>query len=167
MDTEQEQPDDSKEEVASPGYEFSAEDLVISAEMTKTAARQTAKGMSLTLVVHPDESLPWLQLPIGQRLMVSALPIGDDENPEVPIAMAEAVKARQGAAVMAKDTDFQAWLVESGNIGELSETLAADWIRESCGIKSRADFPKNPGAVTIWTNIVNEFRNREEEPSWL
>lgn len=56
-------------------------------------------------------------------------------------------KAIVRAVMLARDPQFQAWLVESGRVLQASEDIAARYIREVCDVKSRSEIATSPPAL--------------------
>lgn len=127
-------------------------------EGVKIALKQDKTGYVLTLNVHPDEvPVDLLRDFVGARYQVVMVRIGDDDRP----MNREHEYARdpvRTAGILCRDNNFAAWLVETGNILEISETEVVGWLKQELGVKSRAELKNNPQAVKrLWT-IEEEYK---------
>ena len=137
-------------------------------EAKKHAYRQTQDGIVISFVVHPNDVAAALATaPLGTRYMVAFAEIGDDEKPkESPTdkpASSQGAPAGVGrrkfgdlpfsqrAALRCADPAFQKWM------GHSNEADTAEDVRQSCGIKSRAELDTNDQAATVWCQIDSSY----------
>jgi hypothetical protein len=95
----------------------------------------------------------------GQRLVIAAVLMHDEEAVETrkPIEQRRAYKPSQLAGMMAHNRDW--WRFVHDKYGHLSESpeAAAEWQREACGVKSRAELDSNRVARELWLRLLAEF----------
>lgn len=99
--------------------------------------------------------------PMGTRFVAELAEVTDDETPrdEERGTWAELGATKQ-AGIRCKNVIFRAWLSETHNIPPLDEEGAARFVRDYCGVASRADFDK-PGmnaSRKLWHQLDNEFQ---------
>ena len=120
--------------------------------------KQDRTGYVLTLSIHPDE-VPEeiLRDFVGARYQVVMVRLNGQEQP----MNREQEYTRdivQLAGILCRDTDFQKFLVETGNAIEASEKDTIDWMRTELGIASRAELKNNPEAAKHLLTINEEFK---------
>ena len=95
----------------------------------------------------------------GHRFMAALVEIGDDEQ---PVQQAQPEKPKGGAlAILAgrlcQDDEFRNFLATtygvSWRIASPSEDIA-QWIREQCGVESRAELDHNDAAAAIFHQVI-------------
>lgn len=114
-------------------------------EARKAAYRQTAQGLVVSFVVHPNDMPNELATaPLGTRYYLALAEIGDDEEPverrpngrERYLAADPQEQALMRAAALPRDGQFRAWVgyMRAGalNAPEATEKGAIDYIREQC-----------------------------------
>lgn len=90
----------------------------------------------------------------GQRFAVVLVEIGDDEQPVIPEEVQPAQKPVKGgdlarmAGMWCADPEFRAWSQTE------SAEAAANWIRETCGVGSRAELDHNAEAAQAFHRLV-------------
>ena len=148
-------------------------------EARLAAYNRVGSGDKLTLLLHPQE-LPTelLGLPLGARLTIAWVALGDDEKPALaqPVAKAKAPKERrrfhdlsfrEQAVLRCKDERFMGWLIGL-LIGRdvtsptpidtsLTEEHAAAIIRAHCGVQSRKELDTNEDAAAKWKILNDAF----------
>lgn len=90
----------------------------------------------------------------GQRYAIVMVEIGDDEKPveKTPAQM---------AFLLCKDPAFQHFLNERSFTEVNDEDSARAHVCEACGIKSRSELDKDPGARSAWlTQFYNPWTAR-------
>lgn len=133
-------------------------------------------GAKVTFLLPDAESLePFKAMTVakgktaGQRLALVAVEIGDDEQPVnqcdstiLKPSNSGELKLKGGdlaklAGVLCANPDFLEW-------GDFSnESIAADWIRTTCGVSSRAELDHNPEAAQKFHRLVRiPFVEREQ-----
>lgn len=128
-------------------------------EAVKMALKQDKNGYALTLSVHPDmvpEEL--LRDFVGSRYQVVMVRINEDERPMNREQELSRDYVRM-AAMLCRDTKFQKWLVESSQIFDADEQLAADWLKNECGVASRKEIQDKPTAQHRLMSIKQEFES--------
>lgn len=130
----------------------------------------------------PFKALTFAQGKIaGQRLMAVFVIIGDDEQPQ-PVPGVHEPDKPKGMAIASlagqwcNDPDFQAWLsvkyaelwLESGGDHDTMDPdeIAANTVRELCGVASRAELDHSPLAKAQWEKYIRgpwrvELQRRE------
>ena len=130
-------------------------------EAVKSALRQTKDGISISLVIHPnDVPNPLLSDPVGSRYMVGMARLGDDNQPIESEEQREARRDVISAGALCRDTDFQKWLMNNGYCDDLSEDEAAKSLRTLLGVESRAEIKINREAQRKWRIMRNLFIKR-------
>ena len=130
-------------------------------EAVKSALRQTKDGISVSLVIHPnDVPNPLLSDPVGSRYMVGMARLGDDDQPVESEEQREAKRDVTSAGALCRDTDFQKWLLDNGYCDEVSEDEACKALRILLGVVSRSEIKTNQEAQRKWRIIRNLFIRR-------
>lgn len=148
-------------------------------ELKKHAYRQTQDGIVISFVVHPNDMPAALATAgLGTRYMAAFVEIGDDEKPvERPesVAMPEPapkadtpVKAgpksyAQRIGILCNNAAFRRFLAErywpGSNIAVLDGDMAADTVRDICGVASRRDILPGSAAGEKWCVLEIEYQN--------
>jgi hypothetical protein len=127
-------------------------------EGVKVALKQDRTGYILTLSIHPDD-LPEeiLRDFVGARYQVVMVRLNGNEQPMNRDTEngADPVKL---AGMLCRDTDFQNFLFDIGNVFAASEKDAIDWMVEEFEIESRADLRNKPDAARRLYKIKEEFK---------
>ena len=130
-------------------------------EAVKSALRQTKDGLSISLVIHPNDiPNPLLSDPIGSRYMVGMAKLGDDNQPIESKEQREAKRDIISAGALCRDMDFQKWLMDNGYCDDISEDEATKALRTLLGVESRAEIKTSPEAQRKWRIIRNLFIKR-------
>ena len=99
----------------------------------------------------------------GARYIALLVEIGDDEKPVKHLHFAPGGPISQHAGRYCKDPDFQKFCndrrdTDAHYIGaDGLERMAADYVRKTCGIKSRRYLDYDEKAHAVWREIVGEF----------
>ena len=134
-------------------------------EAVKMAIRQDRSGYVLTLSVHPDEvPVEMMRDWIGARYQVVMVRLNDidqamNRSQDLPQNL-----ARQ-AGILCKDQIFQKFLLEGGEIFDMNEDDATDWLRDAVSIKSRAELQTNQQAARQFLLINQEFLTWKHQQS--
>ena len=130
-------------------------------EAVKTALRQTKDGISITLVIHPND-IPrdLINDSIGQRYMVGMGRLSDQDEIEEPESVREGKRAVTSCAALCRDSDFQRWLFDNGFIRDLTEEPAATPVRHLLKIESRSELKTNEEARQKWGRMKELFIGR-------
>lgn len=133
-------------------------EMADSFEAKKIAQTQDKNGYILKLVIHPND-IPEAVLRdfVGQRYMVSLVRMNDEDEPVPSADLAEGLKAVKVAGALCSDGRFQEWLFNNGDIPAINETLAVDFVRKFCGVKSRAELKTSSGARQRLYALRDEF----------
>jgi len=130
-------------------------------EAVKSALRQTKDGITISLVIHPnDVPNPLLSDPVGSRYMVGMARLGDDGEPIESEEQREARRSVISAGALCRDTDFQKWIMNNGFSDGVTEEDAANAVRNLLDVKSRSEIRTNPDAQRKWRIIRNLFIKR-------
>lgn len=134
-------------------------DAAIHFEANKVAFKQDKNGFSLTLGIHPNEVKSALtQHPIGQRYIVAIVAIGDDEQPLTTVQQQTGMQRVRQAALLCKDQLFQKYMFEMGYAADESEESAAEALRVTLGVKTRAEISENETAQHKLQAAFENFR---------
>jgi hypothetical protein len=128
-------------------------------EAVKMALKQDKNGYALTLSVHPDmvpEEL--LRDFVGSRYQVVMVRVSEDERPMNREQDLSRDYVRM-AAILCRDSRFQNFLVESGQLFDADEQLAVDWLKNELNVKSRKDIQDQPQAQSRLMSIKQEFES--------
>jgi hypothetical protein len=103
----------------------------------------------------------------GKRFMVALVQIGDDEQPVGAAAEAKSDEVEPAGeakrdkpiarwlALRCKEPEFRAWIGRSFGAGRVvTEDEAADWCRDTCGVKSRGDIDWNVEAERLFQSQI-------------
>jgi hypothetical protein len=134
-------------------------------EAVKTNIRQSKDGVSVTLAIDPL-LIPAdvYTSPVGTRYYVSMVEIGDDEQPQPAKRLTAAVKAKNVAMMLCRNSRFQEWLYkESWSLG-VSEEHARGGVLAACGINKRSDLAIEGFdlARDLFWELVDQFKAASE-----
>lgn len=68
------------------------------------------------------------------------------------------------AGMLAKNPQFQGWLMDQGLIQQYDERLAKEYIHEICRIESRKELETNPQALERFRGLQFDFQHRDGGP---
>ena len=128
-------------------------------EAVKMALKQDKNGYALTLSMHPDtvpEDL--LRDFVGSRYQVVMVRINEGEQPMNREHELQRDYVRL-AAMLCRNSQFQKFLLDAGQVFEESEEIAIDWLKMELGVASRADIPNNQTAISRLLSINQEFES--------
>ena len=131
-------------------------------EGLKWSYRQCKDGIVVSFLVQPhDINAQIATAPLGTRYMVAFAEIGDDEKPvEQPKPKDrtpwQELRPSQQAGIRSRDADFWRW----ARLDSYDE--AVRFIREYCGIASRAELDTLDGARMKWQQLDRNFMERNE-----
>lgn len=124
-----------------------------------------------TVTVHPEDMPAWLLAsPMGTRLQLAIVEIGDDEQPlphqeqEKPKRTWDDYSRAERAGILCNDEAFQRRLMflylapDDEPLDEMPEQWCARVIRSECGVESRTELNTNPGAAARWDALEAEYR---------
>lgn len=125
-------------------------------EAVKVGYQQTKDGVRLVLVLHPNDIPDELALsPLGARYQCVLVRLGDDDQPQRPQEKQRSwheLRASQQAGIACNDPRFVDWCSHRSS-------LSADaYVREACGVKSRAWLDENPKAREAWKTLYARYR---------
>ena len=128
-------------------------------EGVKIAMKQDKTGYILTLNVHPDE-VPEALLRdfVGARYQVVMVRLNGEERPinrDVEYSR-DAVRA---AGILCRDPQFAQYLLDIGQIFELSESAVIAWLKEELDIQSRAELKENQQAAKKLQFVQQEYKS--------
>lgn len=128
-------------------------------EAVKIALKQDKTGYILTLNVHPDELCEdILRDFVGARYQVVMVRLNGEERPINRDAeySRDAVRA---AGILCRDPQFAQYLLDIGQIFELSESAVVAWLKEELEIQSRAELKDNQQAAQKLQFVQQEYRS--------
>jgi len=125
-------------------------------EAVKVALKQDRTGYILTLNIHPDDlDERILRDFVGSRYMVVMARI--DENQQ-PLNRGEFVDPVKLAGILCKSKEFQLFLQDMGELFDITEKDAAEWLRQQLKITSRSELKENIEAARRLLQINEEFK---------
>ena len=134
-------------------------------EAKKHGYRQTADGIVVSFVLHPNEVPDDVALAaLGTRYMLVFTRIGDDEEPQVPEIKRPGwpfgtLPRSQQAGILCNDETFQHWA--SGQIGQPNLTFcvtrARQFVLDYCNINSRRELDVSNEAGMVWDALRGQF----------
>lgn len=99
----------------------------------------------------------------GQRYQMILIEINDDETPmHAPDPKPRKLSSIAGA--MCNDPHFRAWLASEFGDPCPDADAAAVFIRETCGIESRAHLDSNVHAAGLFREILSDYDKARNEP---
>jgi hypothetical protein len=147
-------------EVTDEEAEQEIADIASKFEAVKIAMTQDKNGHILKLSVHPNDTPEDLMRdPVGTRYMVVMVRIGDEGEAIASPTVRDGIMAVNLAGALARDSRFQAWLVQQEMADVISEPAAADAIRTHCAITSRSKLKTDAQARRRFLALRDEFAN--------
>lgn len=139
-----------------------SESFVIEAQLIRWTGRTSSSGPTVTFALPDiDGSNPFDGLPCGpakgQRLAISIALIDDDES-QKPISKKQHSNTRQ-AAILCGDELFWRFLETIVHHEITSPELAAQAVREHCGVQSRREFDSDSVKSGNWIRMKADFDN--------
>lgn len=128
-------------------------------EAMKIALKQDKEGMVLTLRVHPDELCGRVIRDfVGARYQVVMVRLNGEEQPINRDAeySRDAVRA---AGILCREPQFAQYLLDIGQIFEMTESAVVAWLKEELDIQSRAELKENQQAAKKLQYIQQEYRS--------
>jgi len=127
-------------------------------EAVQISMTKDRNGFVLKLAVNRDDAPEdLLRDPVGQRYLIVAVRLNDQDEPVAGKAQEEGNFAVKTAAMLCADERFQVWLAEQQLVDEISEESAADWVRTHCGVTSRSELRTNATARRLFLALRAEF----------
>jgi hypothetical protein len=140
---------EEEQEIESLSSQFEA----VQISMTKDRT-----GFILKLSVNREDAPEdLLRDPVGQRYLIVAVRLNDQDEPVAGKAQEEGNFAVKTAAMLCADSRFQEWLAQQGLIDDLSEQSAAEFVRDHCKIASRSELKHSPDARKRFLALRAEF----------
>ena len=131
-------------------------------EAKKHGYRQTADGIVVSFVLHPNEVPDDLALAaLGTRYMLAFTRIGDDEEPQVPEIKRPArpfasLPRSQQAGILCGDETFQQWIAIHYAFAK-NESGARSFVISYCQVNSRRELDVSDEAATVWDALRGQF----------
>jgi hypothetical protein len=127
-------------------------------EAVKVALKQDRTGFMLTLSIHPDDIPDKLVRDfVGARYQVVMVRLNGDEQP-MNRGEEYGIDPVKLAAMLCKDKYFHRFLVESGEIFDLGEEPATQWLREKLHVESRSEIRENPQKARLLLQINETYK---------
>ena len=107
-------------------------------------------------------------LEAGQRFHLMLIKIGDDEMPAALEGKErKPYKLSQLAGLLCNEEQFRHWVTREYGDACPDYDTAAQWLRESCGVESRAYLDSNETAAEIFRGIMADYDayKQEQEPA--
>ena len=131
-------------------------------EAKKHGYRQTADGIVVSFVLHPNEVPDDLALAaLGTRYMLAFTRIGDDEEPQVPEVKRpprdfHTLPRSQQAGILCGDETFQRWV--TGRNGFTTDLDGArQFVIDRCKVNSRRELDVSHDAGVLWNALRLQF----------
>ena len=128
-------------------------------EGVKIAMKQDKTGYILTLNMHPDDAPEALLRDfVGARYQVVMVRLNGEERPINRDAeySRDAVRA---AGILCRDPQFAQYLMDIGQIFEMTESAVIAWLKEELEIQSRAELKENQQAAKKLQFVQQEYRS--------
>jgi len=127
-------------------------------EGVKVAMKQDKNGYILTLNVHPDE-VPEALLRdfVGARYQVVMVRLNGEEQP-INRDTEYSRDAVRSAGILCRDPQFAQYLLDLGQIFEMTESAVIAWLKEELDIQSRAELKENQQAAKKLQFVQQEYR---------
>ena len=127
-------------------------------EAVKVALKQDRTGFMLTMSIHPDEIPEKLIRDfVGARYQVVMVRLNGDEQP-MNRGEEYGIDPVKLAAILCKDKYFHQFLVESGEIFDLGEKPATEWLREKLLVQSRSEIRESPQKARLLLQINETYK---------
>lgn len=127
-------------------------------EAVKVALKQDRTGFMLTVSIHPDEIPEKLIRDfVGARYQVVMVRLNGDEQP-MNRGEEYGIDPVKLAAMLCKDKYFHRFLVESGEVFDLGEELATEWLREKLLVQSRSEIRESPQKARLLLQINETYK---------
>lgn len=135
-----------------------AERNTLQCEVVKIAMAQDKNGHILKLAIHPNDLPKDLVLdPLGSRYVMVLAKLNDNDEVETPKDKSDGEKAVDVAGLLCRNDRFVSWLFDNGLSGSRDVQGAIDAVRETCGVKSRAEFRTNEEARRKFFELRDAF----------
>jgi hypothetical protein len=127
-------------------------------EAVKVALKQDRTGFMLTMSIHPDEIPEKLIRDfVGARYQVVMVRLNGDEQP-MNRFQEHGIDPVKLAAMLCKDKYFHRFLVESGEVFDLGEEPATEWLREKLLVQSRSEIRESPQKARLLLQINETYK---------
>ena len=98
----------------------------------------------------------------GQRFYMTLVELGDDERPVDQAKRRQMEEATKGGALskhaarLCRDSEFQRWIAEAEGMdcADVDERFAAEWVRGTCEVDTRAKLDHDARAAQRYENLV-------------
>lgn len=128
-------------------------DIAINFEAVKVGVSQNDKGVTIRLLIHPNDLPPDLMTsPVGTRYVCALVETNDQSEPVQGTHAREGERRVQSAGMLCRNAEFVTWL------GAMKEHEAAAILCDLCGIESRAELKTNVAAQRKFDGIVDSFK---------
>ena len=127
--------------------------------------RESARGGCVIVlqIADPDDLEPFRTMTLnkgktaGQRLMYAFVEVDDQEEPKASPEPEKGGPRSVLAARWCKDPEFQDWAGAVASADEpFTESQAADWVRATCGVASRAEIDSDLEAFHKFEMFVRQ-----------
>jgi hypothetical protein len=128
-------------------------------EGVKIAMKQDKTGYVLTLNVHPDE-VPEALLRdfVGARYQVVMVRLNGEERP-INRDVEYSRDAVRTAGILCRDSMFAQYLMDIGQIFEMTESAVVAWLKEELEIQSRSELKENYQAAKKLQFVIKEYHS--------
>jgi hypothetical protein len=128
-------------------------------EAMKIALKQDKEGMVLTLRVHPDELCGRVIRDfVGARYQVVMVRLNGEERP-INRDVEYSRDAVRTAGILCRDSMFAQYLMDIGQIFEMTESAVVAWLKEELEIQSRSELKENYQAAKKLQFVIKEYHS--------
>lgn len=116
-------------------------------EARKIGMRHTKDGHIFYMACHPNDTpADLMQDPLGQRYLIVAVRLDDEDKPVASPSEQEGRRAIKLAGTLCHDGEFQMWMVTEGYAEEPTEEAVTKAMRDYLGVTSRKELKTNSEA---------------------
>jgi len=128
-------------------------------EGVKIAMKQDKTGYILTLNMHPDDAPEALLRDfVGARYQVVMVRLNGEEQP-INREAEYSRDAVRSAGILCRDPQFAQYLMDIGQIFEMTESAVIAWLKEELDIQSRAELKENQQAAQKLQFVQQKYRS--------
>lgn len=126
-------------------------------EAVKVALKQDKTGYVLTLNIHPEDvPIELMRDFVGARYQVVMVRLNDENKPMNRDQEYQRDPVRT-AGILCRDEAFASYLLEIGQIFEISEQAVIDWLKQELDIQSRTELKEDPAKARRLYTIQQEY----------
>jgi len=128
-------------------------------EGVKIAMKQDKTGYILTLNIHPDDAPEALLRDfVGARYQVVMVRLNGEERP-INRDVEYSRDPVRTAGILCRDSMFAQYLMDIGQIFEMTESAVVAWLKEELEIQSRSELKENFQAAKKLQFVIKEYHS--------